>query len=41
MMTFDINMEKTKPGSAIRNGKRNVKQIPVYRIAKDTLELDC
>jgi len=40
MMTFDINMEKTKPGSAIRNEKRNVQQIPAYRLAKETLELD-
>jgi hypothetical protein len=43
-MTFDINMDKTvastKPGSAIRNGKKNVRQMPSYRPAKEALELD-
>ena len=40
MIVFDSNTEKTKPGSAIRNGKRNVQQIPVYRLAKGALELN-
>ena len=40
MMIFDSNMEKTKPGSGIRNGKLNVQQIPAYRLAKEALELD-
>jgi hypothetical protein len=43
-MTFDTNVDKTvvstKPGSAIRNGKRNVQQMPSYRLAKEALELD-
>jgi len=40
MMIFDSNMEKTKPGSGITNGKRIVQQIPAYRLAKEVLELD-
>ena len=40
MMIFDSNTEKTKPGSGIRNGKRNVQQIPAYRLAKEAMELD-